>query len=101
VNPNLLRGIRNVKPQFPDARFIVFGSRSRGDAREDSDLDIYVIFPELNEDPFEILYRVRRALHAELDIPLDVLISDEKRFAEDSLMPWAIENTVRVEGLAV
>jgi hypothetical protein len=32
VNSYLFRGIRNVKPQFPDARFIVFGSRSRGDA---------------------------------------------------------------------
>ncbi len=101
IDPILLQGIRNIKPQFPGARFFVFGSRARGEPREDSDLDIYVVFQEFEENPFEVLYRVRRALHGELNIALDVLVSDEKRFAEDSAVPWTIESTVVAEGIAV
>jgi predicted nucleotidyltransferase len=37
-----------VVTQFPVIRFIVYGSRARGDAGYDSDLDIYIEFPELD-----------------------------------------------------
>ena len=97
----ILSGIRKVKEQFPLATFYVFGSRARGDARPDSDLDVYVVVPELLEDPFELLYRLRRSLHAEIDLPLDVLLCDEARFRGRSGINWTMEHTVAREGVAV
>jgi len=40
MDESLLKGIRNVKPQFPGARFFVFGSRARGEHREESTLEL-------------------------------------------------------------
>lgn len=36
IDERIREGIERVKPQFPGARFFVFGSRARGEARWDS-----------------------------------------------------------------
>lgn len=55
TNPNIIRGIKQVAkkylPQGADA--LLFGSRARGDAREDSDWDILILIDSekvTNED---------------------------------------------------
>jgi len=98
----ILTAIRQVKPAFPGARFILFGSRARGDVvRPDSDLDVYVVFPEAVTDPFEMIYQIRTALHAKLDLALDVLVADRARFEQRAMVSSTLEHTVRLEGLTV
>jgi predicted nucleotidyltransferase len=100
---DILAAIRRVKPQFPGARFILFGSRARAaDAvRPDSDLDVYVVFPELITDPFELIYQIRTALHAQLDLALDVLVADRARFEQRAASGSTLEHSVQLEGLTI
>ncbi len=101
MDERILHCIRNVKKQFPNARFIVFGSHARGEALKDSDLDLYVVFPEILEDPFEIIHRIRRAIHEEINLPLDVLVADEKRFEERAALLWTLERITMTDGIVV
>ncbi len=100
---DILAAIRRVKPQFPGARFILFGSRARAveAVRPDSDLDVYVVFPELIADPFELIYQIRTALHAQLDLALDVLVADRARFERRAAAGPTLEHTVQLEGVTV
>ncbi len=57
-------------------KLILFGSRARGEYRDDSDWDIYVI---VNKDlsynkKWEIILKIKRKL-AELEIPNDIIIN--------------------------
>lgn len=60
------------------ARVIVFGSYARGDAREDSDLDLLVVEREIPDPTGEYL-RLRNAIGS-LGVGVDLLLYPEAEF---------------------
>jgi predicted nucleotidyltransferase len=63
---------RRLAAAAPDAKVILFGSRARGNARSDSDLDLLVIEPELKSRRAEFV-RLREAL-GNLGVPIDLIV---------------------------
>jgi predicted nucleotidyltransferase len=62
----------------PGTRLIVFGSQARDDARQDSDIDLLVIEPEV-DDRFEEMARLSTLLGRRL-IPADVIVMSAEAF---------------------
>lgn len=58
------------------ARVVLFGSRARGGARDDSDLDFLVIEAQV-ESKLNEMVRLRDALPP-LGVPVDVVVSEEE-----------------------
>jgi predicted nucleotidyltransferase len=69
---------RIVKRFQPD-RIILFGSRARGDARQDSDVDLLVVMPVQGSKRRKQL-DVRMALH-DIPTPVDVIVTRPEEFA--------------------
>lgn len=65
---------RRIAAAAPDARIILFGSHARGDADQQSDLDLLVIEPVV-KNPAEESVRLRRSLRG-LGVPADVVVVD-------------------------
>lgn len=63
------------------AQIVLFGAFARGDANEDSELDILVIEPEVGSRANEMV-RLRRALRP-LRVPANVLV-----YARDEVDRW-------------
>lgn len=63
---------RRLAKVAPDADIIVFGSRARGEAHPDSDLDLLVIEPEFRLRGKEYV-RLRKELRG-LDVAVDLLV---------------------------
>lgn len=63
------------------SKVILFGSYARGDATENSDLDLMVIEPQL-EDKLGEMVRLRQVLRP-LRIPVDVLV-----YSQDYVDEW-------------
>jgi predicted nucleotidyltransferase len=86
---------RLVKAVDPD-RIIMFGSRARGDARVDSDLDLLIV-----KDSKEL--RHRRAIPAynalsELGVPADIIWRTAAEIAEWSRVPNHVTTRAMREG---
>jgi predicted nucleotidyltransferase len=62
-------------------RILLFGSHARGDARDDSDLDLLIIESEVADRAAEMV-RLRRVLRP-MRIPADILV-----YSRDDVVRW-------------
>ena len=97
---DLIRAVvrRIVQAAQPD-KIILFGSRARGDARPDSDIDVLVI-----QDSTEPGYRRDAALYlalAGLNAPVDVITYTPEEVRDWSAVPQAFITTAVREGKVV
>jgi predicted nucleotidyltransferase len=81
------------------AKLLIFGSYARGDATEDSDLDLLVIEPSF-VDKAEEYVRIRSAI-GRLDIGVDLLLYTEEEFARRSAVPGTLPYWAKREGRLV
>jgi predicted nucleotidyltransferase len=79
---------RRIIDATPGARVILFGSHARGDAGPDSDVDLLVVEPRV-EDRMAETVRLQRAI-APLRLPADVIVVSRAHVEE-----WAdVESTM-------
>ena len=74
---------------------VLYGSYARGTAREDSDIDIAVIYDSLGEDywnKFHQLYKLRRNIDSRIEPVLIEQENDESGFYEDIIKSGRIAN---------
>lgn len=80
VIERVLRGIHDAAP--PGSEIYVFGSRATGQARPDSDLDVLVVQPHVENRLMETarLLDVADIAAGEALLPVDVIVLSRERF---------------------
>ena len=77
---DLLAIVRDrIVQRFQPIRLILFGSRARGDARPDSDVDLLVVLPDA-PDKRAIAVEIRRTLR-DLPVGKDVIVTTPEEIA--------------------
>jgi predicted nucleotidyltransferase len=87
---------RRIATAAPGARVILFGSQARGDAGADSDVDLLVIEPAV-DDRFGEIVRLQRVL-APLRLPADVVVVSEAHVEEWGDVPSTMLHDALREG---
>ena len=84
-------------------KIILFGSRARGDCREDSDWDILVVTKErLGKDEFWKLYScLNEELISVLNNPVDIIVVDSEEFSEKAGYRGFLHYWAEREGVVV
>jgi predicted nucleotidyltransferase len=77
IAPDLIdEAARRIAHAAPGARVILFGSHARGEAGPDSDVDLLVIEPQIDDHHGEVV-RLQRVL-APLRLPADITVVSEE-----------------------
>jgi predicted nucleotidyltransferase len=78
-------------------KIIIFGSYVRGDATEDSDLDILVVTIDDEINPRKESIRIRRELR-DIDMPMDIIVIPENILKQLADVPGLIYREIVREG---
>jgi len=64
--------LQKLMKRFSDSMrcLILYGSWAKGTAKEDSDIDILVIFDQVDRDTWKVLYEIERTIESEKSITL-------------------------------
>jgi uncharacterized protein len=89
-------GARRIAAAAPGARVILFGSHARGEAGPDSDVDLLVIVPRVEDHHGEVV-RLQRLL-APLRLPADVIVVSEAHVEEWGDLPSTMLHEALREG---
>jgi predicted nucleotidyltransferase len=97
VTPGKIQeAVRRLVAASHPLRIIMFGSQSRGDGHQDSDLDLVVIEREVPDRVAEMI-RLERALRG-MVLPTDILVISEKDFKEWAETPGNVYYDAQRDG---
>ncbi len=91
--------VQRIVAAAQPSRVILFGSYGRGDASEDSDLDIMVIEPRV-PDRYEEMIRLQKVV-GRLGTGVDLLVYSEAEYERRSQVPGTVLYWARKEGKPV
>ena len=91
--PVVERMVALLADEFEPERIILFGSRARGDAQPDSDVDLLVIMPD-GADETQATVAMHALLH-KMPLPKDIVVSTPSAIARRG----HIQGNVLYEGL--
>lgn len=93
--------INRITAAYDVQKIIVFGSRARGDYREDSDIDIFVVAPgAYGTDRSEIAVKIGSSLYG-IPISKDLFVEDAQTFDNAAEIFGSPEYMIEREGVII
>lgn len=89
-----------VRSAYPKALVWAFGSRARGTATAESDLDICVVIPEMGPDDRLAISDMAWEVGFSHDLHISTVVISEKDFEQGPVSASPLLNTIRSEGIA-
>lgn len=88
-----------VRQQFPDAQIWAFGSRARGDAQPDSDLDICVVLETLDRSVKKIISHIAWEVGFENELLITTVKYSRYQFEQGPCAESPLVQTIQREGV--
>lgn len=89
-----------VHERFPEARIWAFGSRVRGNATWDSDLDVFIVLGEVNQETDRRIRDIAWEIGFENDRVITTILIDKEQFEHGPMSESTLVANVLREGLS-
>lgn len=101
LDQNILsRLFSRIKEEFPEAQIWAFGSRARGDATNESDLDVCVLVNNLTPDTRREISDIAWEVGFEADVLISTVAFSFRDFHEGPQSVSPLVQTILREGIA-
>ena len=68
--------VARLKDSINPEAIYLFGSYASGQAKEDSDIDLLIVIPDLNQERHDVVLKGRRSLR-DIIFPIDLIVSTQ------------------------
>jgi predicted nucleotidyltransferase len=89
-----------VRRRFPDARIWAFGSRSRGDAEWDADLDVCIVLDHIDSELDGWIRAIAWEVGFENERVITTVVLDKNQFENGPMSESTLVANIRREGVA-
>jgi len=90
--------INSIAIKFNTKKIILFGSYAYGNPESGSDLDLCIIADLKNKRKIDLIRDIRREISSNFQIPIDILLYDNKDFNERSIHKNTLEYKILNSG---
>ena len=100
--PELLNEVAlSIKNVHPNCTVILFGSFAKGEQKEDSDLDICVLVPEITYRRADMAIDAACAIRRGFPLPIDILLYTYDEFEKYAQSKSRLPYTIKHEGVTL
>jgi predicted nucleotidyltransferase len=90
----------HIRQHFPDAAIWAFGSRVKGNAAENSDLDLCIVVDILNDDTDKLIMDIAWEVGFENDIVISTVTFSREEFENGPCSASPLVRNILKEGVA-
>jgi len=88
-----------LRERYPDARIWLFGSRARGEAGEDSDLDLCIVLQRVGQDTYSRIREIAWEVGFEHERVITTIVLEEEDFERGPMSESTLVDNIRREGV--
>ena len=89
-----------IRQQFPEARIWAFGSRAKGTAIDESDLDVCIVIEKLNDDTDALIMEAAWKIGFENDLVISTVSYSAEEFDKGPCSESMLVENILGEGIA-
>ena len=88
-----------VRRRFPSARIWAFGSRARGDAGPDSDLDLFIVLEHVDKETDSIIREIAWEISFENGLVISTIVMERDEFEHGPMSASTLTANILREGV--
>ena len=90
-----------IVKKFSTKKIFLFGSYAYGEPQSESDLDLCILIDLGNKRKIELIREIRREINQSFQIPMDILLYDNKEFNERAIHKNTLEHQILNQGVLI
>ena len=91
--------VNSISEKINPSEIYMFGSQASGNASQDSDIDLCIIYSEKSKRKRDLTREIRKSISPILAIPMDILVYYEDEFYEQANLAFTIEHAILDKGI--
>lgn len=93
--------VNTISEKFNPQKIFLFGSYAYGNPGSDSDLDLCIITDLGGKRKIDLVRDIRREVRPYFQIPMDILIYEDKEFNERAILNNTLEYKILKQGILI